>query len=789
MYLPSTSYTGPSTTINSRAGTSTAGSSERTEDAFHQPANTHATKNAESVSEMAIVPAIPTSTHVHTSTSNTQADETAADTEVNDETGDEAQGDEDGGQSEIMVSQPPYLGQRFDSFADAKEFYQTYAKFHGFAVNTEYHRKIKKTNEYSRGEMRCYKARRNKKGKGDAPVVPERKRGIIVKTECPVRCKLNVDGAQWVVTEYFDEHNHELIKKFDLVKFLTAHRGFTPLEKKFIKLLHDCNVGPSRMVQILSLIHSKNGSLSSMPYLPADVTNLKAKYRRESKLADIEATIAYFDEKAKEDQNFFYRIRLDDEDRVRNMYWVDGAARRAYKHFRDCISFDATYLTNMYKMPCAPFIGINNHNQSLKFGCGLVRNEDTDGYVWLFKTFLECMGGLAPMNIITDQDFSMSAGIEVFSLAVHRHCRWHIIKKAEETLGPFFADRPDLHKAFELCVDHSLTVEEFERSWMAMIETYQVQDHETLASLWEKRMYWVPAYFMQCFFPFLQTTQRIEGFNAILKRYVSPGNSLLQFAKQYTALQQKILGSELQQEANTALKQPKLLTYLPMGRQMSKIYTNMIFNKFQEEIKRASMYTAFQVGEHTFKVCSIMGMSDSEPEDPDKGRNYFVKASISEGEYYCQCCKFERDGIVCYHILKVMDLNAVTRMPCHFIRRRWTWDADDALVPQTSNAVLAVHDERPESTMEAVRHVVLTKYYAELIDEACKSDETARVAEKHRKALKRELDEIKKRKAEEALHRFLRTSSVPSSTGPSPENSEVGSGIASTQTQVHQNLK
>nr|XP_040245208.1 protein FAR1-RELATED SEQUENCE 1-like [Aegilops tauschii subsp. strangulata] len=530
MYLPSTSYTGPSTTINSGAGTSIAGSSERTEEAFHQPANTHGTNNAESVSEMEIVPAIPTSTHVHTSTSNTRAGETAADTEVNDETDDEAQGDEDGG--------------------CAKEFYQTYAKFHGFAVNTEYHRKIKKTNEYSRGEMRCYKARRNKKGKGDAPVVPERKRGIIVKMECPVRCKLNVDGAQWVVTEYFDEHNHELIKKFDLVKFLTAHRGFTPLEKKFIKLLHDCNVGPSRMVQILSLIHSKNGSLSSMPYLLADVTNLKAKYRRESKLADIEATIAYFDEKAKEDQDFFYRIRLDDEDH-----------------------------------------------------------------------------------------------------------------KAEETLGPFFADRPDLHKAFELCVDHSLTVEEFERSWMAMIETYQVQDHETLASLWEKRMYWVPAYFMQCFFPFLQTTQRSEGFNAVLKRYMSPGNSLLQFAKQYTALQQKILGSELQQEANTALKQPKLLTYLPMERQMSKIYTNTIFNKFQEEIKRASMYTAFQVDEHTFKVCSIMGMSDSEPEDPDKGRNYFVKASISEGEYYCQCCKFELDGIVCCHILKVMDLNAVTRCP------------------------------------------------------------------------------------------------------------------------------
>ena len=142
--VPVFSITGPTTIVNSGAGTSTAASSESTEDAFHQPANNHATNNAESVSEMEIIPAMPTSTPLNTSTSNTKVDETAADTEVNDETDDEAQGDEDGGQSEIMVPQPPYLGQRFDSFADAKEFYQTYAKFHGFAVNTEDHRKIKK---------------------------------------------------------------------------------------------------------------------------------------------------------------------------------------------------------------------------------------------------------------------------------------------------------------------------------------------------------------------------------------------------------------------------------------------------------------------------------------------------------------------------------------------------------------------------------------------------------------------------------------------------------------------
>lgn len=38
--------------------------------------------------------------------------------------------------------------------------------------------------------------------------------------------------------------------------------------------------------------------------------------------------------------------------------------------------------------------------------------------------------------------------------------------------------------------------------------------------------------------------------------------------------------------------------------------------------------------------------------------------------------------------------------------------------------------------------------------------------------------------AEEALHRFPRSSSAPTSTGPSTENLEVGSGASNTQTQV-----
>jgi len=59
---------------------------------FHDKVNDAATNNVELVSELAIITAMTTSTHVHTSTTNTQADEIVANTEVNDEIDDEAQG-------------------------------------------------------------------------------------------------------------------------------------------------------------------------------------------------------------------------------------------------------------------------------------------------------------------------------------------------------------------------------------------------------------------------------------------------------------------------------------------------------------------------------------------------------------------------------------------------------------------------------------------------------------------------------------------------------------------------
>ena len=179
------------------------------------------------------------------------------------------------------------------------------------------------------------------------------------------------------------------------------------------------------------------GSELNVPYGPIAITNLCVGFSKDStKEGDIIQTIEHFKELQKDDPDFFYKIKYDLEGRAENIFWVDGLARKAYTEaYHDCVSFDTTYMTNMYNMPFAPFIGINRHGQSFMLGSAFVRQEMETSFDWVFGAFLEAMNGRAPDNIITDQDVAMKESIKnIFPTSVHRCCRWHIMKKLKRKL-------------------------------------------------------------------------------------------------------------------------------------------------------------------------------------------------------------------------------------------------------------------------------------------------------------------------------------------------------------------
>ena len=252
-------------------------------------------------------------------------------------------------------------------------------------------------------------------------------------TSCRARMLIKFNGNKWFVKQFIADHNRSLVDKPSLAKFLRSHAGIPKEEVEFLKLLHDCNLETSRMMQLMSELY---GSAHSVPYHEKHVSNLRVGIRAHAARSDMSKTLSYFNELKKEDNDFFFKVKLDADDKVENIFWVDDAARAAYKTYNDYISFDSTYLTNIYKMPFAPFITINRHAQSIQVGCAFLRNEIANSNCWLFQAFLEAMNGLEPLNLITDQDSVMAAAIRaIFVSTRHRCCRWHIISKIESRLG------------------------------------------------------------------------------------------------------------------------------------------------------------------------------------------------------------------------------------------------------------------------------------------------------------------------------------------------------------------
>jgi hypothetical protein len=113
-----------------------------------------------------------------------------------------------------------------------------------------------------------------------------------------------------------------------------------------------------------------------------------------------------------------------------------------------------------------------------------------------FEKFLEAMDGLHPENIITDQDGAMRSTILTLLVdTIHRNCRWHIMQKVQEKLGPFIAKKDDSRKDFNEVIDYSLSIEEFEITWAQMLVKHDIVENEGFQDVYDLREHFVLVYF------------------------------------------------------------------------------------------------------------------------------------------------------------------------------------------------------------------------------------------------------------------------------------------------------
>ena len=118
----------------------------------------------------------------------------------------------------------------------------------------------------------------------------------------------------------------------------------------------------------------------------------------------------------------------------------------------------------------------------------------------------------------------------------HRWCKWHVLKKAKESLGPIYTKENLFRSRLHELLDEIVCIEEFEQRWGELICAYNLQENQFLQRAYINRDMWAKPYFVETFCAGMTSTQRSESANHILKTYIAPGSTMHHFVSQYNKM-------------------------------------------------------------------------------------------------------------------------------------------------------------------------------------------------------------------------------------------------------------
>ncbi|KAI8543312.1 hypothetical protein RHMOL_Rhmol08G0206900 [Rhododendron molle] len=347
-----------------------------------------------------------------------------------------------------------------------------------------------------------------------------------------------------------------------------------------------------------------------------------------------------------------------------HIFWSPTPCFDWYQKYGDVVVFDTTYKVNAYDMPFGIFVGVNNHGKTVLFGCALLRNETTNAFRWLMKTFT-CLMKKPPKTILTDQDPWMTEAIsKELPFTKHAFCIWHITAKFSGWFTTILRNQysnwcMDFYKLYKLD-----SCDDFERQWLQVIAKYDMAMNKHVNGLYRIKHFWAPCYLRGHFFGGMTTMGRSESINAFIKRFVTAHVSLIEFVKQIDLSIEDVEQTQSHDTMLETYRGSSLRTLSPLEEQAHSILTPYAFKMFQEEFGRATQYSVLAESGGEFVL-----------------RYYKDKCSqkhkvLWDGEKAtCTCKHFEFWGILCRHILSIFLHKDCYQIPPAYLLPRWCREA------------------------------------------------------------------------------------------------------------------
>ncbi|XP_012470745.1 protein FAR1-RELATED SEQUENCE 7 isoform X2 [Gossypium raimondii] len=548
--------------------------------------------------------------------------------------------------------QAPELGMEFSSEEDAYKFYKDYAKATGFSVRKGKYQWSSNGTARKRTFLCSNEGFRLSKTSSSAL----RYRRKETRTGCGAMVQITNETEKWMISRLVLKHNHSLVEG-------SYTRNRQALEDHWTKR----TMGKTRMAQ-------KAGDAICAKVRNADFSS-HLSYLNQCNLnpEDIQGLINYFKQQQLEDPSFFYTLQVDAKSSLISFIWRDGRSKTDYQHFGDVVVLDTTFRVGSEGMICAPLLGLNHHRQYVLLGCALLLDESLDSFMWLFGTLMAAMDGLQPKTILTNECQAMADAIkEVLPDTQHHLGMWYIQQTIEEYL-PEPHHQSAFRNLLDKCIFDCQSEEEFDMLWNSLVDQYKLHENERLKTLYMLRKKWSPVFARSTFFAGIQSADGCKAIRTIFQSLMKENMTLLKFAHRYQTVAKEQRTKEIDDDLCCKKMSPlMILKGSTLEKQAADVYTYTIFKLFQDELRGCLSVAIKDMGK-TGTVASFKLKEEGQKDN-------IVKFCDSSNQITCSCKKYESMGILCVHILKVLNAKNVFKLPSQYILKRWTKSATDGNV-------------------------------------------------------------------------------------------------------------
>lgn len=239
------------------------------------------------------------------------------------------------------------------------------------------------------------------------------------------------DSYGWKLQVRNDKHNHEPAQNLEGHPFV---RRMSEQEQNMVHHLTEQHMEPRNILSSLKKHNPNNVSIRR------DVYNVQHKFKNKQKVGSTPMQVL---ENLLHTKNYVYYTRENSETNVvEEIFFCHKKSYTWWRAFPHVLMIDATYKTNMYKLPFVQIVGVTSTHHTFCIAHAFVSKEKEENYHWVLERVKDMLDKcMEPRVIITDRDLAlMNACRKVFPHASRYLCRWHISENIAKHCKASFSD-------------------------------------------------------------------------------------------------------------------------------------------------------------------------------------------------------------------------------------------------------------------------------------------------------------------------------------------------------------